>query len=106
MVEQREMSLSEKLRDIAEGIATFADPDTAPLYEAADYIDRMYGTTKRLGEALEQILDDMGETGLCVCPAAKAQAQEALRSLWPKSEFLPENKQTSAPNRHSERTSA
>lgn len=31
-----------------------------------------------LYEALEQLLDDMGDDGLCVCPAAKQQAIAAL----------------------------
>jgi hypothetical protein len=32
----------------------------------------------RMREALWQLLDDMGETGLCVCSAAKEQARAAL----------------------------
>lgn len=32
----------------------------------------------KMREALEQLLDDMGETGLCVCQAAKDLAREAL----------------------------
>jgi hypothetical protein len=30
-----------------------------------------------MAEALWQLLDDMGEDGLCVCPAAKEQARAA-----------------------------
>ena len=33
----------------------------------------------RLREALDQLLDDMGDDGLCVCPAAKDQARAALK---------------------------
>ena len=33
----------------------------------------------RLREALDQLLDDMGENGLCVCEAAKDQARAALK---------------------------
>lgn len=39
--------------------------------EAADRIEE-------LKNALDQLLDDMGDDGLCVCQAAKDQAIEAL----------------------------
>ena len=32
-----------------------------------------------LALALDQLLDDMGEFGLCVCKAAKEQAQKAMQ---------------------------
>ena len=41
---------------------------------------------KMLREALEQLLDDMGEDGHCVCEAAKQQAIEALKLCWNDSE--------------------
>jgi len=51
-----------------------------PIYEyetpyiRADLVDGLV-------EALEQLLDDMGDSGLSVCPAAKEQAQAALKAL-------------------------
>jgi len=36
-----------------------------------------------LEEAMEQILDDMGDDGLCVCQAAKDQAIEAMEMKTP-----------------------
>tara|TARA_R110000822_G_scaffold117943_3_gene250495 strand:- start:655 stop:945 length:291 start_codon:yes stop_codon:yes gene_type:complete len=45
--------------------------DAEELANAADRIEE-------LENALDQLLDDMGEDGLCVCQAAKDQAIEAL----------------------------
>jgi hypothetical protein len=44
------------------------------LYIRADLVDGLI-------EALEQLLDDMGDSGLSVCPAAKEQARAALKAL-------------------------
>ena len=43
-------------------------------YIRADLVDGLV-------EALKQLLDDMGDSGLSVCPAAKEQAQAALKAL-------------------------
>jgi hypothetical protein len=49
----------------------------AKAYSEADA--HLIAAAPELYEALEQLLDDMGEDGLCVCPAAKTQAIAALR---------------------------
>ena len=49
---------------------------------AMDAADRI----EMLENALDQLLDDMGEDGLCVCQAAKDQAIEALGKTNDKSE--------------------
>ena len=46
--------------------------------QAANFIISLLAEKARLREALDQLLDDMGEDGLCVCPAAKEQARAAL----------------------------
>jgi hypothetical protein len=46
--------------------------------ELADRIAALEAENARLREALDQLVDDMGETGLCVCQAAKEQAIAAL----------------------------
>lgn len=43
-------------------------------YIRADLVDGLV-------EALDQLLDDMGDNGLSVCPAAKEQARAALKAL-------------------------
>ena len=47
---------------------------TTTPYIRADLVDGLV-------EALEQFLDDMGDSGLSVCPAAKEQARAALKAL-------------------------
>ena len=41
--------------------------------------DALEARAAAMKEALSQILDDMGEDGYCVCPAAKIQAIAAIR---------------------------
>lgn len=43
-----------------------------------ELIDELLAHIAKLTEALEQLCDDMGPDGLCVCPAAKEQALAAL----------------------------
>ena len=46
--------------------------------DAADEIERLGITLTLLIEAIDQLLDDMGTDGLCVCEDAKQQAKAAL----------------------------
>ncbi|MBK6587906.1 MAG: hypothetical protein IPG22_06280 [Acidobacteria bacterium] len=48
--------------------------------QLADHINREV----MLRDALDQLLDDMGDDGHCVCEAAKQQAIEALAATEPK----------------------
>ena len=59
-------------------IAKIASRGTATDTEELDANAHLISAAPDLYEALEQILDDMGEDGLCVCPAAKRLAQAAL----------------------------
>ena len=46
--------------------------------ELARIIEYAADEIERLREALNQLLDDMGDDGLCVCEAAKQQAKAAM----------------------------
>lgn len=55
--------------------------------ETAQANAHLIAAAPAMAEALEQLLDDMGDDGLCVCPAAKQQAIAALalaRGEYPK----------------------
>jgi hypothetical protein len=49
-------------------------PIRSTIYIRADLVDGLV-------DALEQLLDDMGDNGLSVCPGAKEQARAALKAL-------------------------
>jgi len=48
------------------------------MYGAKNGRDSMKDEIERLRAALDQLLDDMGEDGLCVCQQAKDEARAAL----------------------------
>lgn len=58
----------------------WADPSDEPVSTMVLSVDnaRLIASAPELYEALDQLLDDMGEDGLSVCRAAKDQARAAL----------------------------
>jgi hypothetical protein len=52
--------------------------------EMVDEIESLREQVTLLRDALDQLLDDMGIDGHCVCEAAKQQAKEALAATKPK----------------------
>jgi hypothetical protein len=55
----------------------FADEDTSHK-QAKEWMNRATDHIEQLEAALDQLLDDMGEDGLCVCQQAKDEARAAL----------------------------
>ena len=67
-----------------------ANPSTViALNEEIESLRQQLETSQKrevlLRDALDQLLDDMGDDGHCVCEAAKQQAIEATASTEPKS---------------------
>lgn len=60
------------------GCARADDMMGCPEFGASMDAQDLRAEIAKLTEALDQLLDDMGEDGLCVCPAAKKQAIAAL----------------------------
>ncbi|MDQ3023028.1 MAG: hypothetical protein M3R04_01390 [bacterium] len=59
-------------------LAEFSDAWEASIADRNARIEALAAEVVRLREALEQLLDDMGEDGLCVCEQAKDEARQAL----------------------------
>ena len=57
-----------------DGVAILRDGEMVPI----DYLLSYLNEVAALYEAMDQLLDDMGEQGLCVCQAAKDQAKATL----------------------------